>query len=73
LQSGDRFAAASSSQGVGADLIQPVLQPPYELAYDVSPERRSSIALSGRNQDDDWHVEIQESRQGTQWVPSVLI
>jgi hypothetical protein len=46
-----------------------VLQPPYELAYDVSPERRSSIALSGRNQDDDWHVEIQESRQGTQWVP----
>jgi hypothetical protein len=46
-----------------------VLQPPYELAYDVSPERRSSIALSGRNQDDEWHVEIQESRQGTQWVP----
>lgn len=46
-----------------------VLQPPYELAYDVSPDRRSSIALSGRNQDDEWHVEIQDSRQGTQGLP----
>jgi len=46
-----------------------VLQPYYELAFDVSPERRTSIALAGRNQDGKWHVEIQESRQGTGWAP----
>jgi predicted Fe-Mo cluster-binding NifX family protein len=46
-----------------------VLQAPYELSYDVSPERRGAIALSGRNQDDQFHVEIQEDRQGTSWMP----
>jgi len=46
-----------------------VLQPYYQLAYDVSPERRTSIAFAGYNQDRLWHVEIQESKQGTLWVP----
>jgi hypothetical protein len=46
-----------------------VLQPPYELGFDVSPERRGAISLSGRNQDGDFHVEIQEDRQGTGWMP----
>lgn len=46
-----------------------VLQPYYCLAFDVSPERRTSIALAGRNHDDELHVEIQECRQGTGWAP----
>lgn len=44
------------------------LQQPYSLAFDVSPERRTSIGLAGRNQDGRFHVEVQESRPGTSWV-----
>jgi hypothetical protein len=44
------------------------LQAPYFLAFDVSPERRTAIALAGHNQDGDWHTEIQEHKQGTSWV-----
>jgi hypothetical protein len=50
-----------------------VLQEPYCLAFDVSPERRTSIALAGRNQDDKFHVEIQECRPGTGWVVGRLV
>jgi hypothetical protein len=50
-----------------------VLQEPYCLAFDVSPERRTSIALAGRNQDDKFHVEIQECRPGTGWVVDRLV
>lgn len=50
-----------------------VLQEPFCLAFDVSPERRTSIALAGRNQNDDFHVEIQECRQGTGWVVERLV
>lgn len=46
-----------------------VLQPPYCLAFDVSPERHTAIAIAGRNQDDLWHVEIQECKHGTRWAP----
>ncbi len=45
-----------------------VLQPPYCLAFDVSPERRTSIAIAGLNQDGKFHVEIQECKSGTGWV-----
>ncbi len=45
------------------------LEPPFCLAFDVSPERWTSIALAGRNQRDQFHVEIQEHKQGTRWVP----
>lgn len=47
---------------------QSVLQQPIGLAIDVSPERWTSIAAAGRNQDDRLHVEIQEHKQGTSWV-----
>jgi hypothetical protein len=43
------------------------LQPPYTLTFDVSPERKLAVALSGRNQFEKMHTEIQEHRQGTQW------
>jgi hypothetical protein len=48
--------------------VESKLQEPFCLAFDVSPERRTSIALAGRNQDGRFHVEIQECRPGTGWV-----
>jgi predicted Fe-Mo cluster-binding NifX family protein len=49
------------------------LQEPIALAIDVSPERTTSIAAAGRNQNDKFHVEIQEHKQGTSWVvPRIL-
>jgi hypothetical protein len=46
------------------------LQPPYCLAFDVSPERHTAISLAGHNQRDLFHVEIQECKQGTLWAPT---
>jgi hypothetical protein len=49
------------------------LQTPFVLAYDVSPERRSSIVACGRNQDGKFHTEVHEHRPGTDWVVPRLI
>lgn len=53
-------------------LVDPesVLQPMYVLAFDVSPERQTSIALAGLNQSARFHVQIPESRPGTGWAPT---
>lgn len=42
---------------------------PYSLFVDVSPNRWTAIALAGRNEAGRFHVEIQEFREGTRWVP----
>lgn len=42
------------------------------LGYDVSPERRTSIAAAGRNAEGHWHVEILEKLPGTGWLPARL-
>jgi len=42
-----------------------VLQDPLCLAYDISPERRTSIAAAGRNGEGKWHVELVASWPGT--------
>ena len=43
------------------------------LALDVSPSRdHASIAAAGKNADDKWHVEVVESRSGTDWVSARL-
>ncbi len=49
------------------------LQEPWCLAFDVSPERRTSIAIAGRNQDDVFHVEVQECRPGTGWAVDRIV
>lgn len=39
------------------------------LALDVAPNRdHASIAAAGRNQHGQWHVEVVESKSGTDWV-----
>lgn len=45
---------------------------PVCLAFDVSPDRRSSIVAAGRNQDGDLHVEVIECKEGTFWLPERL-
>jgi hypothetical protein len=45
-----------------------VLLDPVCIAFDVSPDRRSSVAAAGRNERGDMHVEIVHSRSGTGWV-----
>lgn len=52
--------------------ILSVLRDPIVLAYDVSPERRCSVAAAGKNQNDQWHVEIVAQWPGTKWLPSKL-
>ncbi len=44
------------------------LDDPVCLAFDVSPERRSSIGAAGRSADGWWHVEVIDSRAGTKWL-----
>ena len=45
---------------------------PVHVWFDVSPERRTAIAVAGRNEAGLWHVEIHYHRQGTAWVAGVL-
>ncbi len=51
---------------------QSELQNPVCLAYDVSPDRRASIAAAGRNQHGRLHIEITDSRSGTDWIVARL-
>ncbi len=48
------------------------LQQPIVLAFDISPERRTSIAAAGLNERGEFHVEIHENRAGTSWVAERL-
>lgn len=48
------------------------LQPGFVLVYDVSPERHTTVAAVGVNQDGKHHVEVHEHRPGTSWLPRRL-
>jgi phage terminase large subunit-like protein len=40
------------------------------LAIDVAPDRSvASVALAGRRADGLWHIELDEQRKGTAWIP----
>ena len=45
---------------------------PICVGYDVSPERRTSIAVAGRNQEGKWQTEVIEKLPGTAWLPAKL-
>lgn len=45
-----------------------VLVDPICLAFDVSPDRRTSIAAAGVNEQGKLHVEVIHARSGTGWV-----
>jgi len=48
------------------------LQDGFVLVFDVSPERHTTIAAAGFNQDGLFHVEVHEHRPGTSWLPKRL-
>jgi hypothetical protein len=48
------------------------LQEGFVLAFDVSPERHTTVAACGVNQDGRFHVEVHEHRPGTSWLPARL-
>ena len=41
---------------------------PVCIAFDVSPDRRASIAAAGRREDGLFHVEVIENGRGTSWI-----
>lgn len=45
---------------------------PISIGFDVSPERRTSIAVAGMNEHGYWQVEIVEKLPGTGWLPDRL-
>jgi hypothetical protein len=51
-----------------SELLDPIC-----LAFDVSPDRMSSIAAAGRRVDGKLHVEVLEHRAGTRWLAARLI
>lgn len=53
--------------------IDSVLADPICLAFDVSPDRRTSIAACGVNAEGKWHVEVVHCRAGTGWVAERLV
>lgn len=49
-----------------------ILQDPITVAFDSSPDRRSSISCAGKNQRGEFHVETAKSHPGTGWVPDAV-
>lgn len=49
-----------------------VLLDPVCLAFDVAPDRRTSIAVSGRNEQGLLHVELVSNGAGTGWLTQAL-
>lgn len=50
-----------------------VILDPVCLAFDVSPERKASIAAAGRREDGLWGVEVIDRRPGTHWIAERLV
>lgn len=48
--------------------VNSTIQDPVVLAYDVSPERRTTIAAAGKNQNGEWHVEVIAQWSDTRWL-----
>ena len=43
------------------------------LAVDVDPDRTvASVSLAGQREDGEWHIELDEQRNGVGWLPSYL-
>ncbi len=49
-----------------------VMVGPMYVGFDVSPERRTAMAVAGKSSDGFWMVEIFEKRGGTNWVAERL-
>ena len=65
LISQEDWAAVEDTDSV---LIDPVC-----IAFDVSPDRRTSIVAAGFNENGKFHIEVVSSRSGTGWVSERLV
>jgi hypothetical protein len=50
-----------------------VLLDPVCFAFDVSPDRRTSVAAAGRNDQGHMHIEVVHNRTGTGWVTERMV
>ncbi len=57
---------------LGLEDAESKVEDPVCIAFDVSPNRRTSIAVSGMNERGKPHVEVIHSRAGTGWVAERL-
>lgn len=48
------------------------LQDPVCFAFDVSPDRQSSVSAAGRDNLGNWRVEVVTAGKGTAWLPDEL-
>lgn len=72
----DGLAVTVIPIGVWDDLADPVdstLEHVLAVAYDVSPERRASIAAVGIRADGLYGIEILENHTGTSWLPERVV
>lgn len=67
---GDDVRPISIEQWAGCLDTNSRLVGDVHLWFDVSPERKTSIAAAGKNQDGRWHVEVIEKLPGTGWLPA---
>jgi hypothetical protein len=71
----DGSAEVLVSQEEWAAVCDPdaVLVDPVCIAFDVSPERHSSVVAAGRSERGEWMVEVIHSRAGTGWLVDRLV
>jgi hypothetical protein len=63
----------SVEQWAACEQQDSVLVDPVCVAFDTSPERRTSVAAAGKSSDGFWHVEVFEKLPGTHWLPNYLV
>jgi hypothetical protein len=71
--SGSESMVISGEQWGAIEQPDSVLRDPVSLAFDISPERRTSIAAAGRNQDGLWHIEVIDKLPGTKKLAERLL
>ena len=69
----DATSIISIDDWLALEDLESELHDPICLWFDVSPDRRSSIAAAGRNAESRFHVELLEARDGTNWLVSRLV
>jgi hypothetical protein len=71
--SGSEELVISAEQWGLCEQKDSVLADPVCLAFDISPERRTTIAAAGKNTDGLWHVEVIDKMPGTQRLAARMV
>lgn len=69
---GNRVIGADTWAGRADEASKPTGR--FALAVDVSPDRAvSSVSLAGQRDDGEWHVELDEQRNGVGWLLEYIV